>query len=244
MRTRTTSWESRAAADDGSAGQGGIHDRLRPGPRRDRPRGRGAHGSRAAALPGSCPDPGGRRSRRFSAAGPFTPSPWTTGSPLSATLSSRRRVWAASTWRPSDGWASPRARSSGGCTGVRRSRSMDGGSRPAMLWVRRALAGRSSTRGTPGRTAARWRWRWAPTSSSTRPPSGADEDKRARETRHSTAAEAARIAARARARRLVLTHISARYSDAPGVLRRQARALFPATDIAHDGLELEIGYRE
>ena len=73
---------------------------------------------------------------------------------------------------------------------------------------------------------------------------GADEDKRARETRHSTAAEAAGVAARARARHLVLTHISARYSDAPRVLRRQARALFPATEVAHDGLELEIGYRE
>lgn len=73
---------------------------------------------------------------------------------------------------------------------------------------------------------------------------GADEGKRARETRHSTAAEAADVAARARARHLALTHISARYSDAPRVLRRQARALFAATDVAHDGLELEIGYRE
>ncbi len=73
---------------------------------------------------------------------------------------------------------------------------------------------------------------------------GADEDKRARETRHSTAAEAAGVAARARARQLVLTHISARYSDAPRVLRGQARAVFTATEVAHDGLELEIGYRE
>ena len=73
---------------------------------------------------------------------------------------------------------------------------------------------------------------------------GADEDKRARETRHSTAAEAARVAARARARQLVLTHISARYADAPKVLRRQARAVFAATEVAHDGLELKIGYRE
>ncbi len=73
---------------------------------------------------------------------------------------------------------------------------------------------------------------------------GADEDKRARETRHSTAAEAASVAARARTRQLVLTHISARYSDAPRLLRRQARAVFAATEVAHDGLELEIGYRE
>lgn len=73
---------------------------------------------------------------------------------------------------------------------------------------------------------------------------GDDEEQRARETRHSTAAEAARVASRARARKLVLTHISARYSDAPRVLRKQARAHFAATDVAHDGLALELGYRE
>ena len=73
---------------------------------------------------------------------------------------------------------------------------------------------------------------------------GAEEGRRARETRHSTAVEAARVAARARARRLVLTHVSARYADAPRVLRRAARAVFPATDVAHDGLEVEIGYRD
>ncbi len=72
----------------------------------------------------------------------------------------------------------------------------------------------------------------------------AEEGRRARETRHSTAVEAARVAARARARRLVLTHISARYSDVPGVLRRQAREVFPACEVAHDGLEVELGYRD
>ena len=71
-----------------------------------------------------------------------------------------------------------------------------------------------------------------------------EEGKRARETRHSTAAEAARVAARAKARRLLLTHISARYSDVPKILVRQARAIFPACEVAHDGLDVEIGYRD
>ncbi len=73
---------------------------------------------------------------------------------------------------------------------------------------------------------------------------GRQEKRRAHDTRHSTAVEAARVAARAKVKRLVLTHLSARYADSPKVLEKQARAVFPASTIARDGLEIEIGYRD
>jgi len=69
-----------------------------------------------------------------------------------------------------------------------------------------------------------------------------EESARARETFHSTAAEAATVARDARARRLVLTHLSARYSDAPHVLEREARAIFPGAVAGYDGLSLEIPF--
>ncbi len=65
---------------------------------------------------------------------------------------------------------------------------------------------------------------------------------RARDTRHSTAREAGRAGARARVRRLYLTHLSARYSANPSSLVREAREAFPTAEVAHDGLILEIGY--
>ncbi|MDF1504161.1 ribonuclease Z [Roseisolibacter sp. H3M3-2] len=71
-----------------------------------------------------------------------------------------------------------------------------------------------------------------------------DEADRARETGHSTAREAAQVARVAEVRRLVLTHISARYSRDARELEAQARQLFPETVIARDGTEIEVPYRE
>ncbi|MHB1846159.1 MAG: ribonuclease Z [Deltaproteobacteria bacterium] len=66
------------------------------------------------------------------------------------------------------------------------------------------------------------------------------ERSRALETHHSTAREAAELASDAGARRLVLTHFSSRYEDDVSALAREARERFPRTELAHDGLTLEV----
>jgi ribonuclease Z len=65
------------------------------------------------------------------------------------------------------------------------------------------------------------------------------KDAEAKERLHSTAEDAARIAKSAGASRLVLTHISPRYSDT-AILLEQAQAIFPRTEIAIDGLAIDI----
>ncbi|MFN2399563.1 MAG: ribonuclease Z [Gemmatimonadaceae bacterium] len=71
---------------------------------------------------------------------------------------------------------------------------------------------------------------------------GDEEAPRALETGHSTAREAASVALRARARRLVLTHLSARYSGDASELSRQAREVFPEVAIARDGMEFDVPF--
>jgi ribonuclease Z len=67
---------------------------------------------------------------------------------------------------------------------------------------------------------------------------------RAQETGHSTAAEAARVALEAGARRLVLTHISSRYNRDASELLAEAKALFPETVIARDGLVVDVPFAD
>lgn len=67
-----------------------------------------------------------------------------------------------------------------------------------------------------------------------------DEGALALEKGHSTAREAAAVAQRAEVKRLVLTHISARYSREAHELVSEARAVFPGAIIARDGMELSV----
>ena len=71
-----------------------------------------------------------------------------------------------------------------------------------------------------------------------------DEAALAIETGHSTAREAATIAERAGVKRLVLTHISSRYSRDVQELAQEARSVFPGVVIARDGMEIVIPFVE
>ena len=73
---------------------------------------------------------------------------------------------------------------------------------------------------------------------------GEEERERARDTGHSTAREAAQIALAANARRLVLSHVSARYSMSADELAKEAREVFPNSSVAKDGLELDVPFTE
>ena len=71
---------------------------------------------------------------------------------------------------------------------------------------------------------------------------GGDELERAKDTGHSTAGEAARVALEAGVRSLVLTHISSRYNRDASELLAEAKAVFPETVIARDGMTIDVPY--
>jgi ribonuclease Z len=72
-----------------------------------------------------------------------------------------------------------------------------------------------------------------------------DDDlaERAKEDGHSTPSQAAKDAKEAKARQLILTHISARYDDA-SILLRQAKRIFRKTQVAEDFMKIEIPFTQ
>ena len=73
---------------------------------------------------------------------------------------------------------------------------------------------------------------------------GEEERDRARDTGHTTAKEAAQVALAAQVKRLVLSHVSARYSISADELVREAREVFPNVSVARDGLEIDVPFAE
>jgi ribonuclease Z len=73
---------------------------------------------------------------------------------------------------------------------------------------------------------------------------GDEELERAAETDHTTARQAAEIAAKAGVRQLVLTHLSARYSNDAQTLLKEAREAFENVIVARDGLEVEVPFTQ
>jgi ribonuclease Z len=71
-----------------------------------------------------------------------------------------------------------------------------------------------------------------------------EEAARAKETGHSTAREAATVAAEANVKQLVITHLSARYSMTSADLIREAREVFPNTIVARDGMEIDVPFAD
>ena len=73
---------------------------------------------------------------------------------------------------------------------------------------------------------------------------GEEERDRARDTGHSTAKEAAQVALAAGAKRLLLSHVSARYSISADELVKEAREVFPNASVAKDGMEVDVPFAE
>ena len=72
---------------------------------------------------------------------------------------------------------------------------------------------------------------------------GDEEADRAAETGHTTARQAAELAAKAQVHSLVLTHLSARYSNDSQLLLKEAKEKFENVVVARDGMEVEVPFR-
>jgi len=66
---------------------------------------------------------------------------------------------------------------------------------------------------------------------------------KALEDGHSTPSQAAETAKKARAKRLILTHLSSRYKNAQSLLE-QAKKIFPNVNVAEDFMEIEVSLLE
>jgi len=73
---------------------------------------------------------------------------------------------------------------------------------------------------------------------------GEEEKDRAKETFHSTAREAAQVAKAAQVRKLVLTHLSARYSISAEELVKEAKEFFAEVAAAKDGLVVDVPFAD
>ena len=73
---------------------------------------------------------------------------------------------------------------------------------------------------------------------------GEEERDRAKETGHSTAKEAAQVALAAKARRLVLSHVSARYSISAEELIKEAKPVFDNVTVAKDGMTVGVPFAD
>lgn len=71
-----------------------------------------------------------------------------------------------------------------------------------------------------------------------------DKEEWAKESKHSTAFEAANLAKEANVIRLVLTHISSRYTDDTSSLLKEAQEIFKNVIVAEDLMEIDVPLKD